>query len=82
MNRHRIIWCFGLLLLFTSTVSASVFGDVRGTVVDPQQRRIVFQPLALQMAQHHLGVDEVLRASERDNADGGERRTKRRKIFH
>ena len=47
MNRHRIIWCFGLLLLFTSTVSASVFGDVRGTVVDPQQRPIVAAKVTL-----------------------------------
>ena len=38
------------------------------------------QPLPLQMAQHHLGVDEVLGASERHDADG--REGKRKRIFH
>jgi hypothetical protein len=32
MNRHHILLCFVILLLFSSRASASVFGDVSGTV--------------------------------------------------
>lgn len=40
MNRHHILLGLVVLFLFTSRTSASVFGDVSGTVIDPQQRPI------------------------------------------
>jgi hypothetical protein len=40
MNRHHILLGVVILLLFTARASASAFGDVSGTVIDPQQRPI------------------------------------------
>jgi outer membrane receptor protein involved in Fe transport len=41
MNRHHILCGLVFLLVCAANAFASVFGDVRGTVVDPQQRPIV-----------------------------------------
>src|SRR6267142_1118291 len=40
MNRNHLLLCLVILVLSTTNVSASVFGDVRGTVIDPQARAI------------------------------------------
>src|SRR5262245_16170252 len=40
MKRHHFLLCFVLVLLCTSRATASVFGDVSGTVIDPQQQSI------------------------------------------
>ena len=47
MNRHHILLGFVILLLFTSRASASVFGDVSGTVIDPQQSPIAAAKITL-----------------------------------
>jgi hypothetical protein len=41
MKGHHILWCFVIALVLASRVSASVFGEVSGTVVYPQQQLIV-----------------------------------------
>src|SRR5947209_11051271 len=40
MKRHHVLLCAVFLLFCATSVAASVFGDVRGLVVDPQQRTI------------------------------------------
>ena len=55
------------LLLGTVDEAAGVDDDDSGLGVGDD-----LVPGLLQVAQHHLGVDEVLRASERHDADGGE----------
>src|SRR5260370_25405518 len=47
MNRHHILCGFVFLLVCAANGFASVFGDVRGTVVDPQQRPIVAARITL-----------------------------------
>jgi outer membrane receptor protein involved in Fe transport len=47
MNGHNILLGFVILLLFISRASASVFGDVSGTVIDPQQRPIAAAKITL-----------------------------------
>jgi len=47
MNRSHIVLCLGIVLLLTSSASASVFGDISGTVVDPQQRPIAAAKITL-----------------------------------
>jgi len=47
MNRRHIVLCLVVLLLLTSRVSASAFGDISGTVVDPQQRPIASANITL-----------------------------------
>ena len=48
MKIAHSIWCCVLLMFcFAVTVSASVFGDVSGTVVDPQQRPIAAAKVSL-----------------------------------
>jgi hypothetical protein len=48
MNRNHIILSLVILLCLISKASASVFGDVSGTVVDPQQRPIASARITLQ----------------------------------
>src|ERR1700730_307977 len=40
MNRSHFLLCLVILMLSSTNASASVFGDVRGTVIDPQARAI------------------------------------------
>jgi len=47
VNRHQIVLGLVILLLLTSRASASVFGDISGTVVDPQQRPIASAKITL-----------------------------------
>jgi outer membrane receptor protein involved in Fe transport len=41
MNINRLLSSFVLIVLCVAAVHASVFGDVKGTVLDPQQRPVV-----------------------------------------
>lgn len=47
MKRHYLLLCAVFLFLCTIEVSASVFGDVRGLVVDPQERPIAGATVSL-----------------------------------
>ena len=47
MNRHHILLGLVILLLFKSSALASAFGDVSGTVIDPQQRPVAFAKVTL-----------------------------------
>ena len=40
MNQSRFLFCLVILVLSTTKASASVFGDVHGTVIDPHARAI------------------------------------------
>jgi outer membrane cobalamin receptor len=47
MNRYHIVLSLVVLLFLISSASASVFGDISGTVVDPQQRPIASAKITL-----------------------------------
>src|SRR5947207_15548013 len=48
MNRTHFLFCLLILAFFGPRASASVFGDVRGTVLDPQRRPVVAAKVTLQ----------------------------------
>ena len=48
MSRHRILLCLVVVFIFAPRASASVFGDITGIVVDPQQNPIVAAKITLQ----------------------------------
>src|SRR2546430_14701356 len=41
MKRHHLLLCAAFVFLCAVEASASVFGDVRGVVIDPQQHPVV-----------------------------------------
>jgi hypothetical protein len=47
MNRHHSLMCLVILMLCTIRASASVFGDVKGNVVDPQHLAITAARVSL-----------------------------------
>src|SRR5262245_48896927 len=47
MKPHHLLLCFVIVLLCTSRATASVFGDVSGTVIDPQQQSITSATVTL-----------------------------------
>jgi hypothetical protein len=47
MKGHHILLCVVMLLLLTSRATASAFGDVSGTVLDPQQQAIAGATITL-----------------------------------
>ena len=65
MNRHLILLCVGLVLLLTSRASASVFGNVTGIIVDPQER-----PLAAAKITLHAHSSSFLKTTTSDDAGG------------
>ena len=47
MNINRLLFSFVLIVLSVAAAHASVFGDVKGTVLDPQQRPVVAAKVSL-----------------------------------
>src|SRR6266436_9072285 len=47
MNINRLLCSFVLIVLSVAAAHASVFGDVKGTVLDPQQRPVVAARVSL-----------------------------------
>src|SRR5882762_1498604 len=47
MNINRLLSSFVLIVLSVAAAHASVFGDVKGTVLDPQQRPVVAAKVSL-----------------------------------
>ena len=54
MKRSHFLLCLVILVLSTTNASASVFGDVRGTVIDPQSRAIAAARVTLLSASSSL----------------------------
>src|SRR5262245_25368016 len=47
MKRHHFLLCFVIVLFCASRATASVYGDVSGTVIDPQQQSIAGATITL-----------------------------------